>query len=174
VTHVPANQSVKSWLSYSSLFHKSVCHTGLGEQEDPIQDDERAKHGAGHTSLTSLRPEVLISVSNSAHSITSPPAVPAKANVSFYSPCSIVEGDVPTNWIGCEGLPPKTAILVWCRSNMAVVNMAQVDAQLPLPTANNQPDGVYGENQTFSLMATLLQGQILVSETERGESAALT
>jgi len=52
--------------------------------------------------------------------------------------------------------------------------MAQADAQLPLPTANNQPDGVYGENQKLLLMATLLQGQILVSETERGESAALT
>ncbi len=52
--------------------------------------------------------------------------------------------------------------------------MAQVDAQLPLPTAYNQPDGVYGEKQNFSLMATLLQGQTLISETERGDSAALT
>ncbi len=116
----------------------------------------------------------MISVSKEAYLSTWPPAIPVKANVSIHSSCSIVEGDVPLYWIDCEGLPPKTAILVWYRSNMTVVNVAQVDAHLPLPTANNQPDGVYGEKQKLLLMATLLQGQTLVSETGRGEIAALT
>ena len=80
---------------------------------------------------------------------------------------------MPLYWIDCEVLPPKTAILVWCRSNIAVVNRAQVDAQLPLPTENNQPAGVYEEKQN-SPITTLLQGQILVTEAEWRESAALT
>ncbi len=46
---------------------------------------------------------------------------------------------------------------------MTVVNREQVDAQLPLPTADNQPGGLYGEK--LLLMATLLQSQALVSET---------
>jgi hypothetical protein len=52
-----------------------------------------------------------------------------------------VESDEPLYWIGREGLPPNTAILVPCSSNMEVMNWAQVDAQRPLPTGNNQPGG---------------------------------
>ena len=50
-----------------------------------------------------------------------------------------MKGDVPLYSIGREALPPKTAILIWNRSNIAVVNKAQVDAQLPLPTGIISP-----------------------------------
>jgi hypothetical protein len=91
------------------------------------------KRQADHTPLTPLRPTVLISESKSVHSSTWFPAAPVKVNVSIHS-SRIVERDVPLYWINCERLPPKTAIFVWCRSNIAVVNKAQVDAQTPLPT----------------------------------------
>jgi hypothetical protein len=127
------------------------------------------KLGSDHTSLfTSLRPAVLISVSKSTHSSTWFPATPAKANVGIHLPRGVVESDIPLYWIGCEGFPPKTAILVWCRSNIPVVKREQVDAQLPLPTENNQPSGLNGE--TLLPITMLLQDHTLVSETERKES----
>jgi hypothetical protein len=42
--------------------------------------------------------------------------------------------DIPLYSIGLFGRPPNVTILVWCRSNMSVVKVAQVDAQFPLPT----------------------------------------
>ena len=127
------------------------------------------KLGSDHTSLfTSLRPAVLISVSKSTHCSTWLPATPAKANVGIHLPRGVVEKDIPLYCIGCERLPPKTAILVWCRSNIAVVNWEQVDAQLPLPTGNNQPSGL--NRETFLPITTLLQDHTLVSETGRRES----
>ena len=41
---------------------------------------------------------------------------------------------VPLNCICSRGLPPKTAILVLCRSFMSVTNIAHVDAQFAFPT----------------------------------------
>ena len=57
---------------------------------------------------------------------------------------------------------------------MAVVNRAQVDAQLPLPTGNNQAGASKGE--ALLPITTLLQdqGQTLVREIETRESATLT
>ena len=57
---------------------------------------------------------------------------------------------------------------------MAVVNRAQVDAQLPLPTGNNQTGASKGE--TLLPITTLLQdqGQTLVREIETRENATLT
>jgi hypothetical protein len=55
---------------------------------------------------------------------------------------------------------------------MEVVNRAQVDAQLPLPTENSQVGELNGE--TLLPITTLLQGKTLVSEIKQGESAALT
>ena len=52
---------------------------------------------------------------------------------------------------------------------MAVTNVAQVDAQFPFPTANNQPGGLYGgtEKTSYQLLH-YYKDRTLVSETERG------
>ena len=55
---------------------------------------------------------------------------------------------------------------------MAVVNRAQVEAQLPLPTGNSEAGRSKGE--TILPITTLLLGQALVREIERGKSTALT
>lgn len=55
------------------------------------------------------------------------------------------EGDVPLYSIDWDRLPPKTTILVLWRSYMAVVNWAQVDAQFPFPTVNDQLGRLHGD-----------------------------
>ena len=56
--------------------------------------------------------------------------------------------DVPLNCVGNPGLPPKTAILVLWRSFMSVLNMAQVEAQLPLPTIQELASDTLPANDT--------------------------
>ena len=46
---------------------------------------------------------------------------------------------------------------------MAVVNVAQVDAQFPFPTANNQPGGLYGGTE---VRRTLLTNHYITTKTE--------
>lgn len=62
--------------------------------------------------LASLSPAVLISLSNSDHSNTWCPAVPARTDMSVHNPCHVGVNDVPLNSIGLSGKPPNVAILV--------------------------------------------------------------
>jgi hypothetical protein len=109
------------------------------------------------------------------------PSSTYKSNVSIHSPRSVVESDIPLYWIGREGWPPNTAILVRCSSDMEVAKWAQVDAQLPLPTGNNQPRYALCEfipaiERRNTLTDHYLTGRPNVGQRDcsKGEFAALT
>ena len=128
--------------------------TGRGEQAGPISRVSTVRSREIVQVHTSLRFAVLISESISNHSRTWLPAIPIRTYSVIRGtdmPMPMETQCVPLNSNWAPGRPPKSAVEVLWRSFMRVLNIAQVDAQLALPTAPSSQIGSYSTGDTVAL-----------------------
>jgi hypothetical protein len=98
MAHTSGDQPILSGVSRVSSTTRMSC-TDPEEQGDPIRDDQRVgRYRKTNRLLTSLRPAVLISLSNSAHSSTCVPAVPVRTNGHPYKAHHIELGTLIFDW----------------------------------------------------------------------------